>query len=76
MTHSNYMYIRTTYYSRTLKMNYVITYIYMYMYCIERSVNISITRIIRVKNIRFCYVAISDDISAHADFQVDGYHGC
>ena len=24
----------------------------------------------------FCYVAISDDISAHADFQADGYHGC
>ena len=24
----------------------------------------------------FFYVAISDDISTHADFQVDGYHGC
>ena len=35
------------------------------MYCIERSVNISITRIIRVKNI---YVAITDDISVHTDF--------
>ena len=47
----------------------------MYMYCIERSVNISITRIIRVKNTLFCYFAISDNISAHADFQDDGYHG-
>ena len=40
---------------------------------VERSVNISITRITRVNN---CYIAISDDISTHADFQVDGYHGC
>ena len=39
----------------------------MYMYSIEESVNISITRIIRVNNICFCYVAISDDISTHAD---------
>ena len=54
--------------------NYVIA-IYMHIYCIERSVNISTTRIKRVKNIWFCYVAISYDISAHADFQVDGYHG-
>ena len=46
------------------------------MYCIESSVNISITGIVRVNNIWFCYVAISDDISAHADFQIDGYHGC
>ena len=36
----------------------------------------SITRITRVNNIFFCCVAISDDTSAHADFQVDGYHGC
>ena len=63
------------YYARTFKMNYVIT-IYMYMYCIERSVNIIITRITRVNNICFCHVAISDDISSHANFQVDGYHGC
>ena len=48
----------------------------MYMYCIERSVNISITRITRVNNKYFCYVAISDDISTHAEFQVDSYHGC
>ena len=48
----------------------------MYMYCIERSGNISSTRITRVNNICFCYVAISDDISTHANFQVDGYHGC
>ena len=47
----------------------------MYMYCIERSVNITITRITRVKNKYFCYVAISDDISTHADLQVDCYHG-
>ena len=46
------------------------------MYCIEKSVNISTTRITRVNNICFCYVAISDDISAHVDFQVDGSHGC
>ena len=45
----------------------------MYMYYIERSVNISITR---VNNKYFSYVAISDGISTHADFQVDGYHGC
>ena len=76
MTHANYVYIRTTYYARTFKTKLCNHYLYMYMYYIERSVNISITRIIRVKNIWFCYVAISDDISAHADFQVDGYHGC
>ena len=40
----------------------------------ERSVNINITRITKVNNICFCYVAISDDISTYADFQVDGYH--
>ena len=43
------------------------------MYCIERSVNVNITRIKRVNN---KYVAISDDISTHADFQIDGYRGC
>ena len=48
----------------------------MYMYCIERSVNISITKITRVNNKYFCYVAFSDDISTHANYQVDGYHGC
>ena len=48
----------------------------MYMYCIERSVNVTITRITRVNNKCFCYVAISDDISTHADFQIDGCHGC
>ena len=62
-------------YARTFKMNYVIA-IYMYMYCIERSVNIIITKITRVNNTCFCHVAISDDISTHANFQVDGYHGC
>ena len=44
----------------------------VYMYCFERSVN---TRITRVNNKYFCYVAISDDICIHADLQVDGYHG-
>ena len=48
----------------------------MYVYYIERSVNITITRITRVNNKYFCYVAISDGISTHADFQFDGYHGC
>ena len=48
----------------------------MYMYCIERSVNISVTRITRINNKYFCFVATSDDISTHADFQVVGYHGC
>ena len=46
------------------------------MYCIVKSVNISITRITRVNNICFCYVAISNDVSTHANFEVDGYHGC
>ena len=69
------MYVKRMYYSRTFKMNYVIA-IYMYMYCIERSVNIIITRITRVNKICFCHVAISDDISTHANFQVDDYHGC
>ena len=48
----------------------------VHLYCIERSVNISITRITRDNNICFCYVAISDDIPTNADFEVDGYHGC
>ena len=48
----------------------------IYMYYIEMSVNISITRITRVNNKYFCYVAISDGISTRADFQVDGYRGC
>ena len=42
----------------------------MYMYYIERSVNISITRITRVNNKYFCYVAISDGISTQADFRL------
>ena len=67
--------IKRMYYARTFKMNYVIA-IYMYMYCIERSVNIIITRITRVNKICFCHVAISDDISTHANFQVDSCHGC
>ena len=49
---------------------------YIHMYYIERSVNISITRITRVNDKYYCYVAISDGISTHADFQVDGYYGC
>ena len=39
-------------------------------------VNVNITRIQRVNNKRFRYVAISDDISTHANFQIDNYHGC
>ena len=68
MTQANY--IRKTYVPFKMKLRN------RYMYCIERSVNISITRITRVNNIYFCYVAISDDISTHANFQVNGYHGC
>ena len=48
----------------------------MYMYWIERSVHIVITRVTRVNKICFCHVAISDDNSTHANFQVDSYHGC
>ena len=44
--------------------------LHMYMYCIEKSVNN------KNHNMCFCYVAISDDISTHADFRVNGYHGC
>ena len=55
-------YIRT-YIQNQLRNQYICTW----------SVNIRITR---VNNICFQYVAISDDISTHADFQVDGYHGC
>ena len=44
--------------------------------CIGRSVNIIFTRITRVNNEFFCYVAISDDISGHAKFQVAGYLSC
>ena len=28
------------------------------------------------QGLSFSNVAISDDISTHANFQVDGYHGC
>ena len=62
------------YYARTFKMKLIT--IHMYIYYIEKSVNISITRITMVTNISFFYVAISHDISTHADFQVDSYHGC
>ena len=64
------------YSARTFNMILHNHYTHVYMYCIERSVYISIRRIRRVNNICFCYVAISDDISTPADFQVDGYHGC
>ena len=70
MTHASY--ICTTYYARTCTFKMKLC-IYMYVYCIERSVNISITRIKRVKPYDFVML---DDISAHADFQVDGYYGC
>ena len=64
------------YSARTFNMILRDHYTHIYMYCIERSVYISITRITRVNNKYFCYVAIGDGISTHADFQVDGYHGC
>ena len=40
------------------KLKYVIT-IYMYMYCIERIVNISITRIISVKTYDFVMLLLA-----------------
>ena len=49
------------------------THVYVFHW---EEFNISITRMTMVNNICFCHVAISDDISTHADFQVDGYHGC
>ena len=61
--------------TRTFKMKLRNHFIHVHI-IVLRGVNISITRITRVNNICFCYVAISNDISAHADFQVDGYHGC
>ena len=72
MTQANYIRVLCTYIQNELRNRYI----YMYMYCIERSVNIIITRITRVNKICFSHVAISDDISTHANFQVDSYHGC
>ena len=63
------------YYARTFKMKLSNGYIHIHvLYCEECK--ISITTITRVNNICFCCVATSDDISTHANFQVDGYHGC
>ena len=67
MTHAT-IYLQCMYYAHIFKMKF--------HNHIEKSVNISITRITRVNSICFVYIAISDDISTHADFQVDGYHGC
>ena len=75
MTH-DFIYVQCMYSAHTFKMIFYVIAIHMYMYYFERCVNISITRITRVNNICFCYVAISDGTSTHADFQVDGYHGC
>ena len=61
MTQANYVRV---YYTGTFKMK--LRNRHIYMYCIVRSVNISITRITRVNNMCFCYVATSDDISTHA----------
>ena len=47
--------------------------IHMYVYCIEKSVNISITRITRVTMYAFVMLLLA---MISADFQVDGYHGC
>ena len=44
--------------------------------CIALRGMFSITRITRVNNICFCYIAISNNISTRADFEVDGYNGC
>ena len=65
------IYVQCMYYAHTFKMKlrnrlFIYIYIYIYMYSIESSVNISITRITRVNNICFCYIAISDDMSTHA----------
>ena len=65
-------YVLRMYHAGRFKMK-LRNHIYTYMYCIERSVNISITE---SQGLITCEVAISDDISTHADFQVDGYHGC
>ena len=46
--------------------------IHMYMYSIEKSVNISITRITRVNNIYMLLLAI---ISLNM-LTFSGYHGC
>ena len=75
MTHA-FICVQCMYSARTFNMILRNHFTHVYMYCIERSVYISIRRITRVNNICFCYVTISDDISTHADFQVDGYHGC
>ena len=51
------------YHACTFKLNYVIA-IHMYMYCIEKSVNISITRMTRVNNICF-FMLLLAMISLH-----------
>ena len=58
----NYM-TQANYYGRTyIHSNYNYVIHTMYMYCIERNVNVSITRITRVNNKCFWYVAICNDI--------------
>ena len=71
MTQANYIRVLCTYIQNELRNRYIYVHV-----LIERSVNIIITRITRVNKICFCHVAISDDISTHANFQVDSYHGC
>ena len=56
---------------------FILSHFLLYLLCCKAEIIIIIiTRITSVNNICFCYVVISDDISTHADFQVDGYHGC
>ena len=67
MTQANYVHVL---FKMKLRNHYIHIHV---LYCEEC---ISITRITRVNNICFCYVATSNDMSTHANFQVDGYHGC
>ena len=53
----------------------------MYFSCIKERHFLIITSVLQESQglttyVCFCYVAISDDIATHADFQVDGNHGC
>ena len=55
LTHAT-VYVQCMYYAHTFKMKLRVISIYMYMYCIERSVNISIAVITSVNNI--CFVML------------------
>ena len=64
----------TMYSARTFKM--ILPNRYTHNTCIAFRGELTSVLHTGVNNIFFCYIAISDDISTHADFQVDGYHGC